>query len=699
MKNCELFGTLGLAIFSMGAVPPLMQAAEPAPGDKQALPVREIIMYSSGVALFERAGELEGETTIDLRFKTEDINDLLKSMVVQGGAVSSVTYDSRDPITKTLRSFGVDLTENPGMGQLLNQMRGERVSVHWPNQVTGTMVGIEKREEPGAGKDERPVQAEYLTLLGEDGLQSIPLKQVQKIQLESKEVQSELKEALQVLAGAHDTQKKAVTITLQGDDDRNVRVTYISEAPVWKTSYRLVLDEEEPFLQGWAIVENTSDEDWENVRLSLVSGRPISFVMDLYQPLYAPRPTVQPELYLSLRPQTYGESLEEKQVAMDAVAATPAARYEFRRESLAKSIAPAQRPASAAAGRNLSYYAQEGATTVGTRLEMAGLQEGAAEGSVAGELFEYGIRTPVTIPRQKSAMLPIVGENVSGEKLSIYNQSVQAKHPLNGYRLKNDTDLHLMQGPITVFDGGSYAGDARMEDIPPGGERLISYALDLNVEVEPQSQAQASELVEAWIKQGSLYLRKQLLEEKTYNIRNRDTKEKTVLIEHPFRSDWDLESPKADERTREVYRFKEDVAPGKTEKLTVREKRTLTEQMYLSNLNSETFAYYTRSPKVSPAIKEAFRKVQDFQRQLSEVTQQKARNEERIKEISQEQSRIRENMSRLQQNSELYTRYVTKFDQQETELENIRNEMEDLKDREMALQRDLNNYLSTLDVK
>src|SRR5437868_5995979 len=114
--------------------------------------------------------------------------------------------------------------------------------------------------------------------------------------------------------------------------------------------------------------------------------------------------------------------------------------------------------------------------------------EAAAEGGVTRELFQYSIKAPVTIDRQKSAMLPIINEKVQGKKLSIYNQSVQPKFPLIGYRLKNSSSLHLMQGPITVFDGGAYAGDARIEDLAPGQERLISYALDLKVEVDPQSK-------------------------------------------------------------------------------------------------------------------------------------------------------------------------------------------------------------------
>ena len=128
-----------------------------------------------------------------------------------------------------------------------------------------------------------------------------------------KTLESEVKKALETLQLSHDTQKKAVSIQFAGEGKRRVKVGYVVESPIWKTSYRLVLDKKEkPFLQGWAIVENPTDEDWKDVRMALVSGRPISFQMDLYQPLYVPRPTVEPELFASLKPVTYNGSLQER---------------------------------------------------------------------------------------------------------------------------------------------------------------------------------------------------------------------------------------------------------------------------------------------------------------------------------------------------------------------------------------------------
>jgi hypothetical protein len=292
-----------------------------------------------------------------------------------------------------------------------------------------------------------------------------------------------------------------------------------------------------------------------------------------------------------------------------------------------------------------------------------------------------------------------VSQKVEGEKVSIYNPTVQGKHPLNGFRLKNSTPLHLMQGPITVFDSGTYAGDARIEDLAPGQDRLLSYALDLKTEVEAQAGDGQQELLTVSIKKGTLVSVRKALEEKTYNIKNRDQKRKSVIIEHPFRSDWKLIEPKeSSERSRDAYRFVVNVDPGKGTKLVVREEKQLTEQVQLVNFATDSINYYLRSQKVSAKIKEVLEKVVTLRDRLNQTSGERARREQRVNEITQEQARIRENMSKLAQTSELYNRYVKKLDQQETELENLRKEIESLKATEAKQQQELNDYLLNLDV-
>jgi hypothetical protein len=662
--------------------------------EEKQIPLSKVLLYSSGVGYFEHDGMVHGNGRLDLRFTIDQINDVLKSLVVQdggGGQVSAVGYGSRDPIVKTLGSFGINLTANPTLGQLLNQIRGERIEVATPSAITGTIIGVEKKEQltHADGRDVL-VAVEYVNLLTEDGLRSIPLAQMQRIRLLSLALNGELQQALSVLATGHDAQKRTVSIAFEGTGSRPVHVAYIAEAPVWKTTYRLVLEDAHvPFLQGWAIVENSSEADWSDIRLSLVSGRPISFTMDLYQPLYATRPMVTPELYASLRPRVHGDALDD----------TP---QESKQAALDENRMEMNKPARAQAKsgrRGISLSQEAGASAAPMPFTLQQEVSSAAHAQETGELFEYTMTTPVTIARHASAMLPIINQSMEGRKVSIYNSATHVKHPLNGFRLKNTSSLYLMQGPITVFDGQSYAGDARIEDLAPGQERLLSYALDLKTEVEPKAEAGQQELVNVSVKKGVLIATHMIREDHAYHIHNRDQKEKTILIEHPYRSDWQLIDPaKPSERTREVYRFSLPIEAGKAAVLHVREEKQLTQTVQLTDAGPETIMQYIRAKQISAGVKEALQRIVALRDRLSQTTARRSGLEQKIKDTTQEQTRIRENMSRLTQNSELYTRYVKKLDQQETDIEKLRKDIEGLKGVEEEQKRELNEFLLSMDL-
>ncbi|MGE3536415.1 MAG: hypothetical protein AB7N91_03145 [Candidatus Tectimicrobiota bacterium] len=665
------------------------------------LPLSRIVLYASGVGYFQRDGQVEGRQQVALRFKLDNINDLLKSLLVQdfdGGSISTVTYDSRDPITRTLKSFAIDLTDNAGLGHLLWQMRGERVEVALPNVLQGLILGVETKKEV---KDEGEQEIEYVNLLTDTGLRAIPLPQIQQLRLLNEQLNEELRQALAVLAASHDMQKKTVTLDFTGTGQRRVRVGYITEMPVWKTSYRLALAESDPpLLQGWALVENTTDEDWQNVRLSLISGRPISFVMDMYAPLYAQRPVVVPESYAALRPQVYGQAMESADQPLQEAKMQEQRRAQGGKPAEASGAGEALLPRAMMAPRPPPPAAAEPAQQMfRDQITRDQGMTAAAEGTELGELFEYAIATPVSLARQKSAMLPIVNEAVEGPKVSIYNQRVHAKHPLHGVRLRNVTALHLLQGPVTVFDGGAYAGDARLDDLPPGQERLLSYAMDLKTEVESVAEAEQRQLMSVSIRKGSMLVTQKAVAERTYNIRNRDQKPRVLLIEHPFRADWQLASPSAaTERTREVYRFTVTVAPGAGSRFQVREEKPLQQTITLTDAGPEVLAHYLRASQVSEPVKAALQRVNMLRDRLDQTVTQRRRLEQQMHDITQEQGRIRENMSKLAANAELYARYVRKLDQQETDLESMRRETEKLKTTEEQQRKELQEYLMGLEL-
>jgi hypothetical protein len=288
----------------------------------QKLPISQVVLFNSGVGYFQRSGEVEGEARVDLQFSAADINDLIKSLIVQDAKGKSVPlrYDSQEPIEKTLKSFAIDLSANPSFGQILNQMRGQKVELTLqtsnpalnglPGVLSGTILGMETANRPHSPTAPSVAEMELLNLACAEGLRSVPLSAVQRVRFLNPNVENELRRALDVVAVGHDSLKKTVHLGFKGEGKREVRVGYVVENPIWKTSYRLVKSEDGKWrLQAWANVENTSDDDWNDVKLTLVSSRPISFQMDLYPPLFIPRPTVEPALFASLRPPTYGGPL------------------------------------------------------------------------------------------------------------------------------------------------------------------------------------------------------------------------------------------------------------------------------------------------------------------------------------------------------------------------------------------------------
>lgn len=668
--------------------------------DSMTIPLERVVLFHSGVGFYEHAGSVRDDANVTMRFNTRDINDLLKSMVVQdldGGRVATVRYPSRDPITKTLKSFAIDLTTDPSLSELLAQVRGERVEVEIPAKVSGVILGVETRRKQVG--DNEFIDVDILNLLTDNGLQSVALDTVSSIRLTNEALQVELDMALSLLASAHATDKKTVTVEFAGQGERRVRIGYIQESPVWKTSYRLVVDKEQTLLQGWAIVENTSEQDWRGVDLTLVSGRPVSFTMDLYEPLYLPRPEAQLELFTSLRPRTYDQDLSrlDQELAEKPVA-----------DRMAESqIVPMMAPSPAVMGSG-----QPGAVTDGrsralkalsmSRPEPMDLRRGVqsvAEGIDTGESFQYSIQAPVDLPRRQSAMLPIVNSEITGKKLAIYNWHVHAKHPLSGLRFTNTTDLHLMQGPITVFDGSVYAGDAMIEDIPPGGERLISYAMDLDTEVVRQGKSTPEELRSVKIIKGTLQAERKYLRSQEYIIRNSGRTARKVLVEHPIDPEWTLVEPaEPAEKTRDFYRFAVTADPGKPAGLMVKEERTDTQHIVLTNIDDALIHLYMKATVVSEQVREALGKVVAQRHQIERVAGERRQHEQDIRGIEQDQARMRQNMAQLDRQSEVYRGYVRKFSDQEKQLENLRQEIADLHKQEQDLRQILDEYLMNLDL-
>ena len=772
--------TVFASIMLAGAAAAQAQPTAPA----SSLPVKRVTLFTSGVSYTEREGPVTGSAEVPLTFHTAQINDILKSMVLldSSGKVQPATYASRDPVSRSLQSFAVDVSQNSSLDEILGRMRGVRIAISAAGRVIaeGPIVGIEKRDVSRAGKDGDAVQASFVTVMTESGLTAVSLDSGKTVQVLDERLNNEFREALGLLGSSTDDKKRQVKLHFAGAGKRDVRVGYVMEAPIWKISYRLLIGGEaassKPYLQGWALVENSTDEDWQNVRLSLVSGRPVSFIQDLYQPLYIPRPVVGPDVVASPYPQTHDENmLAQNRDAMPPVGlaqgsiplvrsvdgmsmkkSVPATVLSINGETI---ILNSGLQDGLTAGDKLQVFRDDGngsrhpvgellvqrsykndsealvvKNTGGIRPEdiaevihtptMAlaphlesvdsgplSNGEGAdrsedlkaafrksvsaqASGQKAGEMFAYNLSSPLNLPRQQAAMIPVIAQNIALDRLSLYNADTDGSFAMNGLRLHTTTGQHLKGGSITLFDGGNYAGDARLEDVPPGDSRIVTYAVDLSMACSRETPVENGSITSVSAHRGVLTTKERTVTETIYKLKSKSDKTRTVLVEHPTEDGAHLMTPaKPTEITAELYRFAVSVPARKTVTLkVVTEKSEVTSEAILDDSNDSLYETSIHTV-VSPKLKAAIQGVITRRKRVDELKSAVQNRKSEETSIGSDQDRIRKNMGALDHGSALYKRYVAELDQQETHIAALRVEAASLQRQRESAEKALRSYV------
>jgi hypothetical protein len=343
-------------------------------------------------------------------------------------------------------------------------------------------------------------------------------------------------------------------------------------------------------------------------------------------------------------------------------------------------------------------FAREAGRELSQRLDSGAVGNAATAGKL-GDSFQYVIDHPVTLARQKSAMLPIVGKDVEAQRVSIYNPSVQAKHPLLGMRLKNTTGLHLNQGPITVFEGSTYAGDTRVLDVQPNEERLVAYAIDLGTEVDPQNGPGTSKLTNVKALKGIVTTTTKVREEKKYRIANRSQTDRMLVIEHPNRTNQQfklVDTDKPVEDTKDVYRFQVSVKAGEEKSFVVNEERDVNATLALSNSNDDQMHYFISLNEATPALKAKLGEAlalkgswDSYKRELTQIVADLTR-------LNLDQDRIRKNLANTPKEAEVYQVYLKKLSDQEREIDTLTAKQKELMSAEFAAKQKFEDYLANL---
>jgi hypothetical protein len=523
-------------------------AALAADNATEKLPVRRVVLYKNGVGYFEHTGRVRGDQDLRIEFTSAQLNDVLMSLTVldlSGGKISGVGYNSVAPLAEQLKSLRLPLDESTTLESFLSALRGARIQVRNGAAVTsGRLLSVEEKTiKRPPNEDIKSLEISLITDGGE--VRTFPVTQGLGVQVADRDLSEEIGRYLNLVASARNQDLRRMTISTSGTGDRNIFVSYISEVPVWKSTYRILLPSKgdtRPLLQGWAIVDNTVGEDWKDVELSLVAGAPQSFIQDLSKPYYTRRPVVALPGMAMLTPQTHEGTLEEEKAVANMPAATPPPMAKPKsapgRAGFSVNGLRGRNNDQSIDGQNNNDESVGSGGAIGGLISSDALSSSitAAEGQDLGDLFEYNLKEKVTILKNRSALVPIINARIDAEKVTLWSPS--QPRPLRALWITNSSGLTLDSGAFNVIENNAFAGEGLMDPLKPKERRLVSYALDQAVRIERKNESEARPVSRLRIIKGVMIQTSERRDHQTYTVRNSDTQERDVVIEHLVRPGW-----------------------------------------------------------------------------------------------------------------------------------------------------------------
>jgi hypothetical protein len=695
-RNRRFWCLLACGVCAVGISAQSIRDSAGISADSSALPVTKITIFSSGLAYYEHTGTLNGPTVINLPFKAEAVNDALMSLVLNDPASTNpaVSYQSEQTLFQTLGSLKIDLSQSPDMAGILNGLRGTEIEISAPGPISGRIVGIEYRPQMSAmgGVTHDP----WLSLYTDQGIKMFNLKDIAALNFKDSQINEDLKRALDLIVLSRNSRSRDLALNLPGSGSRRVSLSYVIPAPVWKVSYRLDLGRDKtggkPLFQGWAIVDNDSDSDWNKVELSLVAGRPASFIQNLYPPYYLSRPV----LPLAIAGTAAAEAHDSGYIVHNfagALADTSAAVPSPAAPRTEKMMRAREMPAEA------DYLLEE--YERGSSAGMAGGVIETATGAAAGDQFEFTVKTPVSLDRRMSAMLPLVESPVEARRLLIFSGATAVRgknqHPRLGAELTNTSGMKLPAGPITVYDGGTYAGDALIEFWNEGEKRLISFGEDLSVNAAVFDTSSRT-IISVKISGGVMIINRSQEYIKTYTFHNTSAQIKSLMIEHPQTPNAVLESPEADEQTPSAYRFTMTLPAEKEIMLLVRESRPIMERISLIQLRQDAFLSYMSSQEIPPPVQAALRQAVNLWNAVNAAEAAVTEAENRRSFLTYEQDRIRKNIEVTGNQTQQGQEYLKRLQSIDSDIDKIARELEKLRAEVKNAQKTYTDYLNGLNL-
>ena len=641
------------------------------------MPVTRITLYKHGIGFFEREGVVPAGQELRLDFQTGDMNDVLKSLTVSdlsGGRINAVRYDSNETPQQRLAKFPFQIGNTQLLSAFLDTLKGARLEVSLADsKLEGVIVGA-RATQVGA------VHEQLTMLLDSGDVTNYDLATIRSLRLLDPQLENLFKQYLQTIAQTKSRESRSVYIEASSKDARHLRASYIVPTAIWKSSYRLTLAEPRSTFEGWAIVDNTTDEDWTNVRLSVVSGRPISFISLLDTPRYGQRQVAELPEDRAAGPVVYSGTV-------DALADTNGAGVGGVIGTGNGTGPGAPPPLPKAAMREFTALQSTQSSVEG------------ATGATLGELFEYQFAGPVTIRKNQSAMLPFVQDKVAARKLLIYTNR-DGEHPVNAAELTNTTGKTLDGGPITVYDGGAYAGEALIETLKAGDKRLIGYAVDFGTHITSQYGSGDQHVREVHVENGTLRVRYAEQQTRTYTIRNVDAKPKTLLIQEDAAPQHTLISPQPSERTASAYRFTVNLPANGTQTLKVEQEQTTFSEDALTSLTPDVLLTIVQNKQLPDNARSQLNAILDLKRRVVAAGASLDGTKSQLTDLTADQTRLRQNidsLNRVPGQEQAVRNYAGELGNNESRIAQLTEQRRTLAAQKASLEADLRTAIGKLD--
>ncbi len=646
----------------------------PAGAQDDGLALKRVLLSTGGVGYFEYEAVVEGNATLALDVRLDQVDDVLKSIVVfdDAGGVGAIRLAGREPLAQAFRDlpFGPDAVTSPV--RLLNALRGSEVAVSGSRDLAGSLIGVEPETVvlPDNGGTVTRHRVSVLTALG---VQQFVLEEADAVRFADAVLRGQVDGALAAIARHRVRDRRTLVIDAPGEGTRTVRVGYVVGAPLWKASYRLSLDpaNDKGILQGWAVIENMSGQDWRDVELTLTSGNPVTFRQALYTTYYVNRPEVPVEVLGRILPpaDTGAVALEADLRAAPGEGQAKTRRGEVGGSGVVGALNEmAQVMDMAEEAPALSAVAPPVPATMATGA-MAATSDDAATQVV------FRLAAPISAESGQSLLVPIIDGAVPARAVALYQPATHARHPLAAVRLTNDTGSGLPPGVLTLYEqdqGVTYVGDAQLAPLPAGDARLLSFALDQKMIVDREVDT-ARTIASGAISEGVLRLRVRQRETTTYRIEPSGGDDRRLVIEHPRRAGWDLVAPDDGdvELTDTALRIPVAIAAGEARTLDVTVEQPIVERIALVDMSHRRLLAFADSRDLDAPLRQAFTRLAE----LRAVVDRRRAEIERLQvsrdEIYQDQDRLRENLGSVPRDSDLQRRYLDKMTQQEDALDQL----------------------------